>query len=183
MLKRFNTRQLIFITLIGVLLFLTELFISGLSGLIVAGSGFLLVAIFWTTIALIGGLTRKKFGTFTLMAFIYGALAIPTTVFGPPGIYKIFLALLTGFSVDLTIFIFNYKKIGYYFGAAIGQIVGLLLFVLAFILFGFPGKLELISSLWFLIPLYGIEGIIGAWIGFMIYNKIKNKSVIKQLQA
>ena len=182
MLKKFSTKELVFIALIGTLLFLMELFIVAALGVIFgAGVGFLAVAVFWTAIAIFGGLVVRKFGTFTMMAFIYSVLAIPTTVFGPPGIYKIIPATLVGFLVDVSVSALRYRKAGYYLGAIVGQVVGLLLFAVAFLLLGFPGQAELFASLWFLIPLYAVEALLGCWIGILVNNKLKNKKILRQI--
>jgi hypothetical protein len=184
MLKRFKTKELIVIALVGALLFLIEFLISSVISKVLGlpAVGFLVVIIFWTAIALLGGIIIKKIGTFTLMALIYSLLAIPTEVFGPPGIYKIVPAVLVGGLIDLFVYLFRYKKWAYYIGCSLGQLIGLFLFIAAYFLLGFPGKEEMIASLWFLIASYGGLALIGAWLGFIIFNKIKNKTIIKQLR-
>jgi hypothetical protein len=183
MLKKFKTKELVFIALMGVILFLIEFLISSVisTALGLPAVGFLFVIIFWTTLAVLGGIIIRKIGTFTLMAFIYAFLAIPTTVFGPPGIYKIIPAVLVGFFIDIFVFIFKYRKWAYCIGAALGQLVGLFLFIAAYFIMGFPGKEEMIQSIWFLIASYGVLALLGAWIGIRLYSKLKNKKVVKQI--
>lgn len=183
MITKFKTKQLIFITLIGVLLFLMELLIATVLDVIIGvpGAGFLVVIIFFGALAVVGGLVVRKFGTFTLMSLIYSVLAIPTPVFGPPGFYKVLAALVVGLFADVMVSIFGYRKIGYYLGLVIGNLMGLVFFAAAFVWLGFPESNQILSQFWFLFILYAIEAAIGVWLGFWIYGKIKNKKVVREI--
>ena len=183
MFKHFTTKQLIFIALIGAVLFLMDLTISTVidvaTGII--GAGYIVIIIFFTLIATVGALIIPKFLVFTIMAFIYAALAIPTQVFGPPGFSKVIIAIVIGLTMDIIVKTFKYKKISYYLALIIGNIASLLLYVLAAIFLGFPGTENLLPYLWLFTVLYGIESIVGVWIGFKLYNKLKNKRILQQI--
>lgn len=186
MLQRFSTKQLIFLALIGAILFIMDLVISTVIDAVTGmqGAGYLVIGIFFIMIAVIGGLIIPKFGVFALMALIYALLAIPTNVFGPPGILKVPIAFIVGLIIDLIIYSFKYKKSGYYLGAIIGNVLSLILFVWTFLLLGLPGIESLMPYLWSFSILYGIEAVIGTWLGYIIFNKkLKNLKIIKQIEV
>ena len=183
MLKRFTTKQLVFVALVGAALFVIDLLVSGISAATgVAGAGGLINAIFFVGLATIGGLVVKKFGSYTIMAFIYGVLAVPTLAFGPPGVHKIFLAILLGLIADTVILLFRYRQIGYYFSLTIANVLGLPVMLFAFVYLGLPGADALRQALWFLMGVYAVESVIGAWLGILLYNKkISKMGIVQQI--
>lgn len=183
MLKRFTTQELVLLALVGAILFLMDIVISNsiyaATGII--GLGFLVTVVFFTAIATAGGLIVRKFGTFTIMALIYAALAIPTPVYGPPGVHKLLPALATGIVIDFLLGIFHYKKIAYYVSLALGNVLALWLFVGMFLLLDFPGKEQIAAFAWWLSISYALEAFLGVWLGFQIYEKkLKKMRIVKQ---
>ncbi len=182
-LKQFSTKQIIFLTIMGALLFVMDFLVSGISIITgVPGTGGLVNTIFFVALATIGGIIVRRFGSYTLMAFIYGVLAIPNSTFGPPGAYKILIAVFLGIVADVIIFAFRYRNIGYYFSLTIANMLSIPVGLFTYKYLDLPGADELAKALWILIIIYGIESIIGAWIGIKLYDKkISKMNVVKQI--
>lgn len=185
-LKQFSTKQIIFIALMAALLFALDLaLVSGIDAAVgIPGTGVLVDSLLFVSIATIIGLTVRKFGTYTWLAFIYSVLTVPTNLLGPPGIYKLILGLILGLIADIVVIIFKYKKIGYILSLTIANtlLIPFMLFALKFL--KLPGADELAKLLWFFIGIVVIESIIGAWIGIKLYdNKISKIKVVKQITS
>ncbi|MDO8661487.1 MAG: hypothetical protein Q7K43_06360 [Candidatus Woesearchaeota archaeon] len=182
----FTVRQLVFMALLGAITFVFDLaFVSGIDASTgIPGAGFMVDTIFVVALMTIGGLVIKRFGVFSSIALIYGVLAVPTTVFGPPGAYKIVLSLVLGLVADAVVYFFKYKRIGFYSAMAIGNVFGLPLFLLALRWLGLPGSSALASAFWVILAVTVVESLIGAWLGLWLFEKrIKNLAVIRQLQS
>ena len=86
MFERFTTKQLVFLALMGAVLFLQDISISipiyAATG--IPGAGYAIIGITFVLVAIVGALVVPRFGSFTIMAFIYSVIAIPTPVYGPP---------------------------------------------------------------------------------------------------
>lgn len=185
MLKKFNTKELIFLAILGALAFVIDLVIvSGIDAATgIIGAGFLVSTVFFSMVVTAGVLIIKKFGMYTIGGFVYSVLAIPTLIIGPPGIYKIFIGTFLGLTADVTILLFRFKKIGYYFSLAVANILVLPVILYALIFLGLPGTELLADSLFFLVPVIGVESIIGSWIGIKLYEKkICKLTVVKQIR-
>jgi len=140
-------------------------------------------SIYWFAIAVIGALTVKKFGSATILGFVYALLATPTPLFGPPGIYKIVLGISLGLVVDIIALIFRYRNIAYYIAPVIGNILSVFELILAYKLLGLPGAEQIIAILPYMLLILSVEALIGGWLGIKIYNKIKDKRIIRQIQS
>jgi len=178
MLKSFSTKQLIFLTLIGTLAFLIDIiitysfyFATGITGI-----GYIVTTFFFVVILVVGSLSVKKFGAFTIMALVYAFLMFP--IQGPR---KLIVALIIGIIVDTILYFSNYKKLGYYLAGFVSTLVTIGLFALYLFLLKLPEFDKFISALpLFVLPAL-IEMAIAVWAGFFIYNKIKNKKIVKQI--
>lgn len=182
MLNNFKTKEIIFLTFTGVLMFVVDFIIStgidaatGINGIGYMVSGFIFVAL-----GIIGAYTVKRFGSITILGLIYGVLTTPTNILGPPGAQKILLGLLVGLIADFIVWIFKRKRLGYYLSFTIGNLITLPAWIGILILFGLPGVEEIMSIIWIIVGVYIAQGLVGAWIGLRVYDKIKNKGVIKQ---
>ena len=118
MLKSFSTKELTFISLMSALMFVADFLIAiGIvmaTGIPLSGGIISVIVIgFFFSIILF---TVRKFGTATLVALIYTALASPTASFGPPGFYKLIIGLVLGLLLDFIIYAGRYKKFAYYLG-------------------------------------------------------------------
>lgn len=185
MLKKFTTKELIFIALLGALVFVLDfILVVGLEAVIgIPGVGLLIDTIILIAIAVVGAKIVPKFGVFTIWALIYSVLAIPTNIIGPPGIYKIVIGLVLGLLGDVILFLFRYKNLGYYLSLTIANVLTIPFLYFFLIKLGLPGASELKSAVVYFIPIVVVEGLLGAWIGIKLYNKIKTKRFVKQLQS
>jgi hypothetical protein len=184
MLKGFKTKELIFIAILGAIVFAFDiLFITSIEALVgIPGIGVLVDTIFVVGIATIGGLVVKKFGLFTGWSIVYSALAIPTNIIGPPGIYKLLIGLILGFVADLIVFAFKYKKVGYYLSLAIANTLCMPFILFLLLKLGLPGADQLAKAIWIFIPVAFIESLIGAWLGIRLYEKKLSKTkIVRQI--
>ena len=137
----------------------------------------LAVAIFMT----IAKHIRPIFGFATLALLITFALAIPTIIGGTPGIYKIVVGVLIGLTFDVFVLLMKNSYKAYLLGGAIGAMVSIVSIYFAMVLLDLPGVDKLQPLLMYLVPLQGINGMLGAWIGNKIYyNKLKEIPAIKK---
>lgn len=182
MFKSFKTKELIFIALSGAIIFAVAFLIG--AGLIAATGtplvGGLINTLFLAALLVICLLTLRKFGTATLIMFVLSVLAIPTATFGPPGIYKIAVALFLGLFADTLLYLGKYKKGTYYLTIILGFIILPLVQLFFMVLLNLPGVDKVKELILILIGVYAIEALIGTWLGFLMYKKIKNKSFVRQ---
>ncbi|MDO8661486.1 MAG: hypothetical protein Q7K43_06355, partial [Candidatus Woesearchaeota archaeon] len=110
----FSVRELVVLAIFGAGLFVLDLLVSGITAVIgVPGTGGLVNTVFFVAFATIGGKIVKRFCTYTLMTLVYGVLASPTSVFGHPGVYKIFIVVFIGLIADIIILLCKYRPVGY----------------------------------------------------------------------
>lgn len=183
----FKTKELIFIALMAAALFVVNLLVG--SGIIAAtgivgASGFvtgLTNLIFITFTALV----LKRFWSLTLLYLIYGILAIPTPMAGgPPGFFwKIIPLIITAFIFEVVVYFFHYKKRGFVIALPAFVILGISAYILTYWALGMP-ELEKVIAVWpIMIIAFVPLGYLGIWLGFVIYNRIKNKRVIYQITS
>lgn len=137
------------------------------------------------TIEAITILVVKKFGAATLQNLVMGLLAIPFLLIGPPGfIPKIIIVLLNGLLIDTFFLLGKNKKISVVTSIGIASVLFGFYFVIVGKIFSIPGIDE--TARVFLSPLMilgtFIAGSISGYLGWLIFQKIKNTSVIKRIQ-
>lgn len=148
-------------------------------------SGFV-SAIFTTILVVVSANIVQRFGVFTLMVTLFTVLAIPTNMFGPPGPHKIIIGLITGLTYDIVWYglcSVKFEKVALPIAAAVATGVSLLLVYQLLVYLGHP-KMETLGKivLW-MTPIYAILGLLGGWLGNLIYARIKHLSVVKQLES
>ena len=186
MLEKLSTKQIVFAGLMGALMFVLS-FVLG-SGLNVAlgnpaASG-LVSCLVQSIIMTVSILISKRFGIVTLMWLVYGVLAIPTNMLGGlPGLLKVALALGIGIIFDSVIYFCRYKKWSFFLGFVIMYAVLVPANLWIYSVLGLPGKDVLFKYAVYLFAIFLLESFIGIWIGFGVYNKIKNKSIIRQISS
>lgn len=115
-----------------------------------------------------------KFWAATILWLIFGILAIPSTTLGPPGIYKIPVALIVGFVWDISILFFkrmDKENLGYVIGGASMSITSMLGVLGFMILLGLPGVEKLQSLILYLLIFYAILGAISVYLGIILYQR------------
>ena len=184
--KRFTTKELVFIALMGALMF-TIAFSLG-AGLIAATGtplvGGLIVNLFVAFILVLTGLTVRKFGTFTLILLIHTVLSTPTINFGPPGVYKIIIGVSLGLLVDIILLASKYKKWAYYFSAVFAFILVGPYLLWFLILLGLPGVETLSKVIYIIVAVYAVEALIGTWLAIKVYDKkLKDTRIFRQIRS
>jgi hypothetical protein len=184
MLKGFKTKDIILIVLLAVFMFIVDLLIvapiNTISG--VHGMGFLIDVIFINALVTVSAIILKRFFSMTLLSTLYGVLVIPTMIMGPPTPFKVILGVMIGITADIVIWIFRYKKIGFILGVAIANAISYPVGYYIGLLLGVPGTEELGKVVWFLTLAVLLLGILGDWLGILLYNRIKDKTLVRQLE-
>lgn len=186
MLSKFSTKDLVFASLVGALMFVLSFMFGSVLNVATgnpAASGFastFIQAIIMTVAVLI----IKKFGIVTIMWLIYGVLAIPTNMLGSlPGVLKIVLAFGIGFIFDLVVWIGKYRKGSLFAGFIAMYAVLVPITIWFYVSLGVPGADKVIKAAPYLFAIFLVESFIGIFIGLYIFRKIKDKVIVRQLQA
>lgn len=184
MLKRFTTKELVFIALMGAMEFITA-FIAGMGIIVATGLPMTggVVGVFLVSILLVTGLlVVRKFGTAMIIVFIHMLLASPTASIGPPGVYKIVVGLVFGFIFDSALYILKYNRVSYYLGIGLGLTVLVPLLVGFLVLLGLPGGDKLTQLIFPVIIIYVTEGLLGTYLARLFYfKKLRNSRLVKLL--
>ena len=185
MFKKISTKQFVFTSLMGTLMFVLSFILGSALNIALgnpAASGFASTLI-QAIIMSIAVLIVKKPGIITGMWLIYGVLAIPTNMLGSlPGIAKIILALGIGAIFDLVVWIGRYRKISLFFGFIFMYAILVPLTILFYTSLGIPGAEKVIKAAPYLFTIFLIESFMGIFLGIYIYNKIKDKFLVRQFQ-
>ncbi|MFH2020759.1 MAG: hypothetical protein ABIJ34_05055 [archaeon] len=133
----------------------------------------------------ITALSVNKFGSVTLKRTVLGIVAIPTLLLGPPGfIVKVIISASNGLIIDFVYLFVKEKKIAAVLSNGIGAVALGFTFVFLGRIFRMPGVDEtarvFLSPLMILLTFIG--GAISGYLGWFIFQKIKNTSVIKRIQ-
>lgn len=133
-------------------------------------------------VVMIGLKIVPKFGFGILTMSIMFAIAIPTVIGGPPGIYKILIGFLIGFTFDLVLLLGRKANLSYILAGSLGAVVSILSVYFSLIILQLPGIEQLRPLLKYLVPLQAITGALGAWISIAVFNKRLSKlSAIQRL--
>jgi len=145
-------------------------------------SGFV-STIFTTLLIIISAKITLSRGIFTFTVTLFTILAIPTNLFGPAGVQKIIIGLITGLSYDIVWELLKRKKHSLKIAAFVATAISLVLVYFLMKYLNHP-KINSLASIIFWAPLvYGALGTIGAIIGESIYEKyLKNSSYVKFIQ-
>lgn len=184
MLKGFTTKQLIFITLISVL----SVVFGYMFGVLNVITGIPLVAavngLIATILATYLFLIIRKTGVIFLFYLIHGVLIIPSPAIGPPGIYKLFVMILIALVIEIILLVFG-KRIK--LGVPVAMAIGLMLVpILTFYIASAMNVPNMEKTLPFLPPILAtalVFGLLGSWLGFKLYNKLKNKRILRQISS
>lgn len=182
---KFKTKELTFAALMGALMFVLS-FVLG-SGLNIAignpGASGLVSCFVQSILMTIAVLISRKFGIVTMMWLIYGVLAIPTNMLGGlPAVIKVVLALGIGIIFDAVVYFGKYKKFSLFLGFIFMYLLLIPVMLFVYLKLGMPGADVLLKSAHYLFAIFLIESFIGIYIGIATYKRIKDKSIVKQLE-
>ena len=120
----------------------------------------------------LGSCALRTKWSITISFTVYGILSIPVLLLGPPGVHKVFVALLAGTLTDVLINMLDrFKKIVY--PIAFG-VWGAMLAVLARVLYEIlplPGKEKFLAAFVTLTVVFVVEAIIGSSVASWMWNK------------
>ena len=122
-------------------------------------------------------------GAMILVVTLYTLFAIPTTMFGPPGLPKVIIGFLTGLIYDFVITIGKRKKWSYPIAAFFATAISIILIFYLLVILDHPRADYLRNILYYAIPLYVVLGFIGAIFGNWLYDKnLLKLDIIKSLK-
>lgn len=182
--KSWELNDFVFAGITGALIFAFA-FLLG-SGIILAtgipatgGIANIFVAVILMTIA---KHIKPKFGFATLALAITFTIAIPTIIGGTPGAYKIIVGILIGITIDSFVLIFKNSNVSYLIGCTLGAMVSIVSIFIAMKVMDLPGVDKLQPLMIYLVPIQGVNGLLGAFLGNYLFNsKLKNLPAIKRI--
>lgn len=183
----FTIRQMIFIALSAALLFVMNFSLG--AGVIAAtgipGSSALVDGVTNLLVITFASLVVRRFGVMGTLYFIYGIIALPTHMAGgPPGfVPKIFLLAGSALVYDAIVYGFNFQRKGFIIGLPILLLGGFALYVATYSLLGMPEADKLLKAMPILIGAFLPMGYAGMWLGFKLYDRMKDKQLVRQISC
>lgn len=146
------------------------------------GTSGIATIIITTILVIIGARIIDTPGALTIMVTIFTVFAIPTNMFGPPGPHKILIGLATGAVYDFFWVIMRGTKYSLPTAAAISTAVSIVLILYLMVYLNHPRADALKNLIYYIVPLYGFLGFLGAILGNWIYDKsLSRLSMIRDL--
>ena len=128
----------------------------------------------------------RKFGAATVMGFVFTVGGIPLPVFGPPGFLpKVIIGVGAGLIADSVYFLLKRnERVAAISIGGFAALSGAFLLLGLGLLFSIPG-IEKLANL-FLRPIviaadFGY-GAFAGWVSFLIFNRLRNTSVVRRIQ-
>lgn len=123
------------------------------------------------TLALIR--TENEFGVATILWIVFTSLAIGTTTFGPPGLYKVPVGFASGLIWDISLWLLQKRsnKLRYPVSSGIGAVAITILVFFAVKFIGLPSADKLQQALVFLVPMNLVISALGAMLGVWLHNR------------
>lgn len=185
MFKKWKTKDLIVLSLLAASWIVLDLILASFLNVVtgVPLTSALITGMIAGFFMIIGIKISPKFGTLTILLTLFGLLELPTNLGGAPGFWpKILINGLSGLFGDIWLYFTGYKKkwnmfVGFYILAA----VNLYTFLYFLIKFGIPNAEKTLAIGHFILMAYWVMGTIGILLGFLVWNKLKEKQIIKQL--
>lgn len=185
---KWNTTRLIAAGSLGILQLLFNLsgsLISATTGMPLT-SGFINVftsGIFFAITCLL----IREFGAATIMFSVYSVLALPLPVLGVSGFFpKLIIGPIIGLIVDIFYFISrNNEKLGAILAGSVSQLIIPSFIIILSRVIDIPGieKTLTLFPIWLFIFGAIVAGGISGYLGYLIYQKIKNTSVVMKIQG
>lgn len=182
---RWSSKRLLIALCFGVATFAVSFILgSGITMALGPGTSGLVTIIFTTIIVINGARIVEAPGVFSVMTLTFATLAIPTTQFGPPGVAKVLVAIVTGIVYDLTWLLLGRTRLASGLAAAISTMTSLVAIFLLLVFLGHPRADYLRGILPYALPVYGALGFVGAMIGEWVYrNHLSSLASVRQLKA
>lgn len=157
---------------------------SAFTAVLGPGTSGITTIIITTILVVIGALIINTRCIFLVMVMLYTIFAIPTNMFGPPGLQKIFIGLITGAIYDLFWYLTTSLKLKRYAlptSAAFATGISIVLIFWLLVILNHPRAEFLKKALIYIIPVYAALGFVGALLGEWIYDK-NIRSIVANLK-
>lgn len=147
--------------------------------------GGLVNAVLTAIIITVGCKALEKFPYATIIWFAFSLPAIVTLTMGPPNVFKPLIAILTGLTMEFLFFLLGRKIWSYFIVGFLSSIVmttGILASMLVLGL-SIEAAEKLMTRLWFVLPIYGLLGGLGMYLGFRLFEThMKTIKFIQRIQ-
>lgn len=155
---------------------ITAAFGTGMSGIV--------TIIVTTVIVVVGARIVDKFGAMVVMVTVFSVLAIPTTMFGPPGPHKIIIGLVTGIVYDLVISVFRRSNWGYRLAGGAAALLAIFAIWALLLALNMPGADKIGRVIQYIAPLYFVLGVIGGHLGVWLFDgSLRRLAVVRHLRG
>lgn len=177
---------------LGVLLLLINLGTGTLVVLVtgIMAAGAFLMTFFGPMMYVISRLIIGRFGTGTLAGLVYSLIALGFPIMGPPGfVPKLLTGIGYGLITDAVFAIWQRKeKIASMIAGILSDLLGMGILLVTFRVFLPPAISEktfalFLGKLPMVIVLLVILGGAGGFVGWLIYNEIRNRAIVRRLQG
>lgn len=185
--KNWTITKLIAIVSLGTLYLVVSLLGAGIVAVTAIPLAGGIINVFITPImTMVCLFTADQFGAATVMFIVYSVLALPFPLAGSPGFLgKIPIFIVGGIMTDLLYLLLKRKaRITSFVIGGVGELYFGMAVVGVGHLFNIPG-VDQAAKLFYSPPGIAfalVGGAIGGYLGWLIYSKIKNTSVIKRIQ-
>jgi hypothetical protein len=156
----------------------------------VMASGFLLMAILGPMMFVASRLIIGRFGAATLVGLVYSVIALGFPIMGPAGfVPKLLIGVGDGLAADAVFAVLHRReKTASVIAGILSNLSGMAILFITFKLFLPPAMLEktsemLLGNLSMVIAMLVLLSGIGGFLGWLIYNKIRNRAIIRRLQG
>ena len=137
-----------------------------------------------TVVVVVGAKIVDKFGAMVIMVTVFSVLAIPTTMFGPPGFQKIAVGLGTGIVYDIVISASGRRNWGYTLAGGVGALLAIFEIWGLLALLKLPGADKIGALVAFIAPLYFALGLVGGYLGVWLFSRsLKDLAIVRNLQG
>lgn len=172
----------------GVIRFLVYLIFASI-GFILGPLTIVFTIFFFSFTSVLNWLIVRQFGTTTLQTFVEYMLELPLPVFAIIKPAEFLVALVRSFIIDILFVLLKKsdKIIAIVCGGTYSLFIGILGYV-AYLIIGLPSDsaipafiLTIYGAIFVLLVLF-LEGVIGGYLGYIVYQKIKKTAVVKRIQ-
>ncbi len=148
--------------------------------------GGLLNSVFTAIIITIGCRILERFPYAAIMWIAFSIPAVVTTTMGPPGIHKPAVAAVTGLVMELSFWIFGRKAWSYFVVGFLTSAVMTACILLAMLLLGLSpdAAAGLAKRLWFVLPIYGVLGGLGMYVGYGVFEaRFRDLDIVERVRV
>ena len=139
------------------------------------GTSGVLTIIITTVLVVVGARIAETRGVFTLMVTLFTVLAIPTNMFGPPGVPKVLIGLATGMVYDVGWWVFarwqRTSRIAIPIAAALSTAVSIALIWRLMTWINHPRAGWMGTIIMYIAPVYAALGFLGGMFANWIFER------------